>query len=123
MRILHVEDDADIIKVASVILQNFSLDHASTLQEAQTQLLHQPYDLVILDLELPDGAGMDLIPFLNEHHLALPVVIFSVDEVQKETAAQVAAALVKSRISNDEFIGTIRALIQPNLERDPAPAI
>lgn len=112
-RILHVEDDPDILEVVSVILGNIAqLDRATTLSTARRLLRETRYDLVILDLEMPDGSGVDLLPWLREHEPVVPAVIFSVGEVKKETAAMVSATLVKSRTSNEKLVQTIQSLIR-----------
>ncbi len=112
-RILHVEDDPDITQIVSVILSHIAqLDRAETLKSARQLLQENKYDLVILDLDMPDGSGVDLIPLLGENGQSVPAVIFSVEEVKKETAALVSATLVKSRTSNEKLVRTIQSLIQ-----------
>jgi PAS domain S-box-containing protein len=112
-RILHVEDDPDILQVVSVILGEVaSLDPAITLRTARQLLQKEAYDLVILDLDMPDGSGLDLIPMLREQEPPIPAVIFSVEEVKKETAAMVSATLVKSHTSNEKLVRTIQSLIR-----------
>lgn len=112
-QILHVEDDPDILEVVSVILGDLAqVDRATTLNTARRLLREKTYDLVILDLEMPDGSGVDLIPWLREHEPSMPAVIFSVEEVKKEMAAMVSATLVKSRTSNEKLVQTIQSLIR-----------
>ena len=43
-----------------VALENFSVATAHTLRDARRQIAMQPPDLVLLDLQLPDGSGLDL---------------------------------------------------------------
>ena len=59
---LIVDDDVDSAQAMTELIagQNFSVASAHSLREARRQLaLHQP-DLVLLDLKLPDGSGMEL---------------------------------------------------------------
>ena len=61
---------------------------------------------------LPDGSGVELLANLHGPDGApLPVVIFSVKEVSGDVAARVSATLVKSRMSIDELVATIRKLV------------
>ncbi|SDO22772.1 DNA-binding response regulator, OmpR family, contains REC and winged-helix (wHTH) domain [Eubacterium maltosivorans] len=61
-RILIVEDERDIVKHLKVLLEEegFSVTGAATRAEAQDALERQPFDLILLDLMLPDGSGYAL---------------------------------------------------------------
>lgn len=111
-RILHVEDDLDLTQVILAIIQDSAyFDKAVSLQEAKEKLAQNSYDLVILDLSLPDGSGLELLPYLNDLPSPIPVLIFSAKEVNRETTHQVSAVLVKSRTSNQQLLDTINSLI------------
>lgn len=85
---------------------------APNLQTAQTLLEQENFDLVILDLKLPDGIGWDILPHLQRRHQPpIPVVVFSAYEVESAALHQVTAALVKSRTSNQQLLETIKNLI------------
>jgi DNA-binding response OmpR family regulator len=80
-RILHVEDDPDIVHIVAALLQDTAqVDVAMNLVAAREKL-QQDYDLVILDMSLPDGSGETLLPLLADRNKAIPVVIFSVSEI------------------------------------------
>ena len=112
-KILHVEDDLDLREILSALLaKDARMTGASTLHEAKRRLEQQHFDLVILDIGLPDGSGADLLPFLNEKGIATPVMIFSAGDVDENMGQQVAAALVKSRTSNDQLRAKIQQLIK-----------
>ncbi len=112
--VLHVEDEHDLAKVMALLLgDQVRLTHVQSVADAQTQLLQTPFDLVILDLELRDGSGLELLPWLSQQPQASPpVLVFSGHETGPELAPFVASALVKSRISNeslrDEIVGLLK---------------
>ncbi len=112
-RILHVEKATDIVNVTAVLCGELAhIVRASTLHEARELLRKEPFDLVILDIRLPDGSGYELLGSLNDiARQPVPVLIFSVEEVPREIASWVAAALVKSQTSNEKLLQTIRSLI------------
>ncbi|MEC4982936.1 MAG: PAS domain S-box protein [Oscillatoria sp. PMC 1068.18] len=116
--ILHVEDDPDLTLVISAVLQEIALlETAANLQEAKQKLAEKNFDLVILDVSLPDGSGLELLGTLNSNsRKPIPALVFSGREVSMEAAAGVAAALVKSRTSNQQLIETINSLVGYNLE-------
>ena len=62
MRLLVVEDEADLVSALKVGLgrAGYAVDTALTVAEAERKLAVEPYDLVVLDLMLPDGDGFDL---------------------------------------------------------------
>lgn len=110
-RILHVEDDEDARKIIETLLQDSAeVDFAVTLQEAKHKLAHQHYDLVILDLILPDGKGTELLPMLAKANT--PVIVFSAVELDHEHAMFVQKAFVKSETSTDKLLETIEKLVQ-----------
>ncbi len=59
---LIVDDDVDSAAMLSEIIamQGLTVATANSLRDARKQLALQPPDLVMLDLRLPDGSGMDL---------------------------------------------------------------
>ncbi|WP_307951210.1 response regulator [Sinorhizobium medicae] len=69
MRVLLVEDDemlGDAVKT-HVHRQGHAVDWALTRDEAEASLEAAPYDLVLLDLRLPDGSGLDILKALRAH--------------------------------------------------------
>lgn len=111
-RVLQVEDDPDVFRVVqSIVGEVAHLDHASTLAEARQLLGRYRYDLVILDLGLPDGSGKDLLPLLNGASPPIPVMVFSASEMGLEGVKTVDNALVKARTSNEVLLATIKQLI------------
>ena len=105
-RILHVEDDPDIIQVVRTLLEDTAeLDAAANLNDARRLLGEFDFDLVILDLELADGSGDEL---LDDIKRCCPVLIFSASAPPKEVAKRVSAALTKSMTNNDELLKIIK---------------
>ena len=112
-RVLHVEDDADVLDVVRAVTGDDAvIVPAGSVSEARRRLRSEVFDLVVLDLMLPDGSGVELLTDLRGPDGApLPVVIFSVKEVSSDVAARVSATLVKSRTSIEELVATIRKLV------------
>lgn len=61
-RILVIEDETEIIKNLRILLEDegFCVSFAETRREALQEVERQPYDLILLDLTLPDGSGYSL---------------------------------------------------------------
>ncbi|MBV8939545.1 MAG: response regulator [Alphaproteobacteria bacterium] len=112
-KILHVEDDKDLVKVLSSSLDgDADITPAYTIKDAEASLRQQVFDLIILDVSLPDGSGLDLLSRLNQ--LALeptPVLVLSADDVAEDVQQKVVASLVKSRISEKQIAHIIKSFI------------
>ena len=117
-RILHVEDDHDVHRFIEALITNMAtIDHAYDLQAARPLLSENAYDLVILDLGLPDGSGWSLVPVIASKQPEPRVVVFSASELSEHDSQQFAACLLKSSTDNDRLLSTLRTQIQRNLPR------
>lgn len=111
-KVLHIEDNPDITQVVGIMLkQDAEIHYASTLEQARQKLEADSFDLVILDITLPDGSGLELLPLVNREGMAIPVVLFSAREISLEMAQKVTTSLTKSRTSNQELLNAIRSLV------------
>lgn len=109
--VLHVDDDRDIFEVTRQALGSVEVVGAESLAEARSALGRRRPDLVILDLGLPDGNGLDLLPHLtDEDGGTIPVVIYSAQDMDREAAPAVQAVLTKSRMSLTHLARTVRRL-------------
>jgi len=79
---------------------------------------------VILDLGLPDGPGLDLLPVIQGLVHPPQVVVFSASdpEASLERRQAVVASLVKSRTSNERLVQLVRELTQHAFEDETQPA-
>ncbi len=111
--ILHIDDDVDILEVAATALADQGIVlQASSLAAARELLARQPPDVVVLDLNLRDGNGLDLLPeLLHANGTAIPTIIYSAEDVRPEVTRQVDAVLVKSRRALPSLARTIRRVL------------
>lgn len=112
-RVLHVEDDHDLVQVVAALLEpTYAVRHAGSLDEARKRLSGECFNLILLDLLLPDGHGSELLASLPPLNAATPIVVFSVEDATQPMLASVQAALVKSRTSNDQLLTILHDLIR-----------
>ncbi|MGA8784965.1 MAG: response regulator [Polaromonas sp.] len=86
MRVLVVEDDREIraLMQSSLSVEGFEVQTAVSLSEASALLRHDPPDVIVLDLGLPDGDGVQLVREVRQHR-AVPIIVVSArhQEAQK----------------------------------------
>jgi DNA-binding response OmpR family regulator len=109
-----VEDDADFRAILARSLSDAAeWRGATTLREAESLLSEARFDLVVLDIDLPDGSGLDLLERLkNAPGGPVPVLILSASEADNGVRHKVETALVKSRLSEERIVETILAQIR-----------
>lgn len=72
LKVLLVEDHADTSDMMTRLLRNLNHEvaHAGSIQAARRLAGSRPFDVVISDIGLPDGTGVELMRHLSaEHHL------------------------------------------------------
>jgi DNA-binding response OmpR family regulator len=65
----------------------FDVDEAGDGESALAQLKNREVDLLLLDLEMPDVDGIDILNYVRKHRRALPVILLSglsPDEIQQK---------------------------------------
>jgi two-component system copper resistance phosphate regulon response regulator CusR len=79
MRVLAVEDEERLLGILLRTLkaEGFSVDGVTTAQEALEQVKLNHYDLIILDLQLPDGSGTTLLRQMRQQQRKMPVLILT----------------------------------------------
>lgn len=86
LRVLVVEDDREIraLMQSSLSVEGFEVQTAVSLSEASALLRHDPPDVIVLDLGLPDGDGVQLVREVRKRS-AVPIIVVSArhQEAQK----------------------------------------
>jgi DNA-binding response OmpR family regulator len=115
MRVLVVEDNPSFRRlVASHLTKNgFVVDAVDTIDDALAALSTASFDIVLLDLMLPDGHGRGFIDALRQRGRRLPVIVISADGslMERINLLELGADdyLVKP-FDFDELIARIRAI-------------
>ncbi|MBI3186414.1 MAG: response regulator, partial [Gammaproteobacteria bacterium] len=112
-RVLHVEDDPDIARIVATMLEGVAdIDLATSLSVARERLSNSDYSLVILDIGLPDGSGLDLLPQIHAMDPPIPILVFSAQDLDDDIRGQVAAAFVKSRTDETSLVRAVSACLE-----------
>ena len=76
---------------------------------ARTRIELERFDVVVLDLTLPNESGWDLLPEIRSRQPDARVVVLTGGEISNEDAARVDAVLKKDRLSPDQLVRVIDA--------------
>lgn len=122
-QILHIEDEPVMAKLVGHVLSKYaSISHAATIKEAKALIQSQNFDLVLLDLSLPDGSGLDLVAEIKKTKNAPPIVIHSSHEVS-DNIYNVEAVFAKGHTTEKAFVTTIQRFLKFNpVEKNAQPA-
>jgi len=82
-RILHVDDEPDILKIVKTILEKegFTIESVESGKGALEQIKLNNFDLLILDVMMPDMSGWDLFTRIGKLKPEYKVIFLTVLEV------------------------------------------
>jgi len=78
-KILIIEDDINLGQMLSLHFEEegFRTQHVPSCEQARDAITHSFYDLILLDQQLPDGNGIDLLNELIEQNAERPVIMMT----------------------------------------------
>ena len=78
-KILVVDDEPKGVKLLTLRLEEagHALTGAGTVEQAKTLLDRELFDLLISDVRLPDGSGLDLLKYAKQGAAGLPVIVIT----------------------------------------------
>jgi len=122
VRVLLIEDNPDDTQLAKEALVEgnltFSLSHVERLSDAIALLEKQRFNVVLLDLGLPDSQGLSTLLKLHRLHPHLPIVVMTATDIEKLGLLAVREGaqdyLVKSKLEGDLLGRAIRYAMERN---------
>ena len=78
-RILVVDDEIDVLQICARALEHAGYDviAASSAESARAHLAEQSFDLVILDIHMPEEDGMSLLKYVHTMSPDLPTMLIT----------------------------------------------
>ena len=116
--VLLVEDDPPLRKLVAGYLKllNFAVIEAADGKKAMTALGEQPYDLICLDLMLPESSGYDVLEFIRKEGLAkVPVLMMSARSLPEDRAQaeELGATLYLIKpFTRSDFTKAVKAVLE-----------
>lgn len=127
IRILVVDDHALVRKGLIQLLarqRDFAeFGEAATGAEALTQARAKVWDVVLLDLALPDAAGLDVLQRLGQLRPTLPILVVSMypeDQLGERLLAEGAAGYLTKEAAPEELVRAIRRVLRGQKYMSPA---
>jgi two-component system OmpR family response regulator len=79
MHVLVIEDDAMVARVVSRALEaaDYRVDVSHNAEDGTRRALEHTYDAILLDLELPDGDGLDVVRAVRGAGSKVPILIMT----------------------------------------------
>lgn len=107
MRLLVVEDDHLLNNTLcyNLSMAGYTVDAAMTKAAAASFYEVQGYDLIVLDVNLPDGNGFDLCKELKERHPDTAVIFLTANDMESDmlTKLEFAGAFEHDRNKKSNF--------------------
>lgn len=99
MNVLVIEDDPSVRTLVKAVLEKnkHAVDIAGTAENGEKYAADNNYDIIILDLGLPDGNGFDLAKAMREDEITTPILILSAEQ---ETDVKIKCL----RVGADDYI-------------------
>jgi len=118
-QILFVDDDESIRESLALYLKTKGLvvATAKSAQEAMWIIENASVSLVILDVELGNENGLDLLAQLKQTHPKLPVIMFTSHGEDVEMLTDALASGAEGYLSKNESVGILMKEVERVLQR------
>lgn len=123
MKALIIDDDPSIRTLVKTIMNKngYDAEAVQTAKEGENLALTDNYEVIILDLGLPDGEGVDLCKSIREEEVTTPVLVLSADQQtdMKVQCLRVGADdYLTKPFDRDELIARVEAITRRVGEQD-----
>lgn len=117
---LIVDDEPDIRELLEITLGRMSIDTASAedVTSAKSLLEEQAFDFCLSDMNLPDGNGIELVQYINDHYPHVPVAMITAHG-SMESAVEALKAGAFDFVSKPVNLDQLRNLVDTALNLKP----
>lgn len=126
-KILYVEDDLSLIDGLQYTLENsgYAVDNAKTVKEALSLFRKNRYDLLLLDVTLPDGTGFDICKKVRSRS-TIPIIFLTASDQEISIVKGLDMGgddYITKPFKLNELLSRIKALLRRSLQFSKAEAI
>ena len=117
-RILLLEDDEALRRGICMALETPSctVTHCSTCLQAINILQGMVFDLLILDINLPDGSGLELLRTLRQNGTSTPAILLTANDLELDEVTGLEAG-ADDYITKPFSLAVLRARVNAQLRR------
>jgi DNA-binding response OmpR family regulator len=127
MKILTVEDNVKLARMVQTGLKKngYAVDVIHDGNEAANHIFmnHSEYDVIILDLTLPNRSGLDICTAIRERQIGTPIIILTA-QTEKHSVIQLLNAGADDYLAKpfafEELVARVRAMLRRPNERLPS---
>ncbi|TAN72586.1 MAG: sigma-54-dependent Fis family transcriptional regulator, partial [Gallionella sp.] len=114
--VLLVDDEPDILELLELTLLKMGLevDKAGNVREALTKLAAHRYDLCLTDMRMPDGDGLQVVQYIAQNNLDVPVAVITAHG-NMENAVTALKAGAFDYLAKPVSLDQLRALVKSAL--------
>ena len=118
-RLLIVDDEASLADFLSILFQGEGYDVATarSVEEARKSLERSTFDLVLCDILMPDGNGLDLLREIKSQNGAAPQVIMMTAYTSTKSAIEAMKLGAVDYVSKPFDVDELKIVAQKALER------
>lgn len=120
---LVIDDEPDIRELLEITLGRMGVEtiSAATVAQAKEALQAHDFSLCLTDMKLPDGNGLDVVGYIQQHHPRLPVAVITAHG-NIDVAIESMKAGAFDFISKPVDLSALRKLVNSALQSDNLPA-
>ncbi len=125
-RVLLVDDEPEIAGVlrAYIEREGLAVETAGTVAEALASLNRAPPDILVLDVSLPDGSGLDILRVASEQGRRIPTLMLTArsEEADRVVGLELGADdYVSKPFSPREVVARVRSILRRVGDASPVP--
>jgi two-component system, NtrC family, response regulator PilR len=120
--VLVIDDEPDLLELVCLTLSRMGLKTrtAADLSSARRLLKSERFDLCLTDMRLPDGDGLDLVAWIQENRVTLPVAVITAHG-NVESAVRALKLGAFDFVSKPLDLGVLRKLVGSAIRLGAAP--
>ena len=120
---LVIDDEPDIRELLEITLGRMQIDTQSvaTISEAKSLLAKREFSFCLTDMKLPDGNGLDIVEYIQQHRPRMPVAVITAHG-NVDIAIESMKAGAFDFISKPVELGTLRKLVNTAIQSGELPS-
>ncbi|MCX6557365.1 MAG: sigma-54 dependent transcriptional regulator [Candidatus Aminicenantes bacterium] len=125
-KILAIDDDQAVLNYLNIMLLQTGAYEVATLvnsSKAFHELKSNNYDLLLLDMDMPDISGLDILKYIKEKNIDIETIVLTgVEDVELAVSAMKLGAFdyLTKPVDNDQLLNIITTLLESRKVREAA---